>query len=94
METLPRGASAFQNTWNKTEESHSYRRAYSAGRAAFVSLSSRMTWFSARAPYGSLWLLALREGAAQAATAGRPCETRGLDDGRTKRSHRACSSVG
>jgi hypothetical protein len=28
METLPREASAFWFTWNKTEESHSYRRAY------------------------------------------------------------------
>lgn len=28
METLLREASAFWFTWNKTEESHSYRRAY------------------------------------------------------------------
>jgi hypothetical protein len=31
METLPCEASAFRFTWNKTEESHSYRRAYRAG---------------------------------------------------------------
>jgi len=31
METPPREASAFRFTWNKTEESHSYRRAYKAG---------------------------------------------------------------
>ena len=31
METLPCEASAFRFTWNKTEESHSYRRAYKAG---------------------------------------------------------------
>ena len=28
METLACPASAFRFTWNKTEESHSYRRAY------------------------------------------------------------------
>jgi len=66
METLAWQASAFRFTWNKTEDSRSSRRLYESGSAAFVSLSSRM--ISARAPYRLLGSLALREGAARAAT--------------------------
>jgi hypothetical protein len=89
-------ASAFQDTWNKTEESHSYRRAYKAGicrlRFSFFANDFDLRSRAVPQPFG---LLALREGAAQAATAGRP----ELDDVvlflvSTGRGLRACSSVG
>jgi hypothetical protein len=63
METLPCEASAFWFTWNKTEESHSYRRAYLAGSAAFVSLSSRMTDRPSGRPSGLAFRRALRRDA-------------------------------
>lgn len=71
-----------------------------SGSAAFVSLSSRMTLTCARAPHRTLWVLALREGAAAsrdglAATAVWPCETCvSLAKADLRRSLRACSSVG
>jgi hypothetical protein len=69
METLPREASAFWFTWNKTEESHSYRRAY-LKRVCRLRFSFFANDFDcARAPHRTLWVLALRDGAARAATA-------------------------
>ena len=65
METLAWQASAFWFTWNR-QEAVSFTVAHTlSGSAAFVSLSSRMTLTCAHAPYRSLGLLALREGAAQ-----------------------------
>jgi len=61
METPPREASAFRFTWNKTEESHSYRRAYKAGTCRL-----RFSFFANDCSYRSR-VLRLRRRSARAA---------------------------
>jgi hypothetical protein len=72
-------ASAFQDTWNKMEESHSYHRTYKAGicRLRFSFFANDFDLRSRAVPQ-SFGLLALREGAAQAATAKPPLGIGGL----------------
>jgi hypothetical protein len=68
METLDLRASAFRSTWNKTEESRSCRRAYQE-RICRLRFSFFANDFDLRSRAASAFGLALREGAAQAATA-------------------------
>ena len=93
METPVHPASAFRNTWNKTEESHSYRRTYRAGtcrlRFSFFIASdyrSRLFRPSGGAPRGRRMSAdgrsALRDFVPRLMTASVVC------------SARACSSVG
>ena len=74
METLPSEASAFWITWNIGPEHSALRPRIQRGTCR-LRFSFFANDFDLRSRAASALGLALREGAAQAATAGRPCET-------------------
>ena len=73
METLPSEASAFWITWNIGPEHSALRPRIQRGTCR-LRFSFFANDFDLRSRAASAFGLALREGAAQAATAGRPCE--------------------
>ena len=74
METLPSEASAFWFTWNIGPEHSALRPRIQRGTCR-LRFSFFANDFDLRSRAASAFGLALREGAAQAAMAGRPCET-------------------
>ena len=74
METLPSEASAFWITWNIGPEHSALRPRIQRGTCR-LRFSFFANDFDLRSRAASAFGLALREGASQAATAGRPCET-------------------
>ena len=74
METLPCEAPAFWITWNIGPEHSALRPRIQRGTCR-LRFSFFANDFDLRSRAASAFGLALREGAAQAATAGRPCET-------------------
>ena len=93
METLPSEASAFWITWNIGPEHSALRPRIQRGTCR-LRFSFFANDFDLRSRAASAFGLALREGAAQAATAGGLARLRLDGEAEPWRGLRACSSVG